>query len=212
MTDHVIDMIDAALLDWDTSGDAMRCSYDDTLPPVEERDAQRPPTGGVDVSRWAEAGWITDVPESMDLPRYTERRAAEQQVRDELWYQMLMYGNVYVERAPDGRLIRILPPEEIDDMRVREGLQPDLLGIVTIPQAGRYEVSVGPFRLGRADMDSDNHVTVRTERTGYKVDFVILDEATASQPEQETTRERALKARQHRHTGPQQNRHRHRGL
>lgn len=213
MTDHVIDAIDAALLDWETSADAMRCAYADELPPVEERDAQRPSTGGVDVSHWAEAGWITNVPESMDLQRYiAERRAAEQQVRDELWYQMVMYGNLYIERAPDGRALRILPPDEIDDLRVREGLQPDLQGIVTIPESGRYEVSVGPFRLARVDMDTGQCIVVDEHRTRFKIMSATLDEAATNPPEQEPARMRALKARQNRHTGPQQKPHRHRGL
>lgn len=176
MTDHVIDAIDAALLAWDTSADAMRCSYADTLPPVEERDAQRPSTGGSDVSHWEERGWTIDW--------------GENAVGD-LYRSVLLYGNVYL----DPETGRVIPPGSWHD-------PPNLAGIA--PLSGWYDA----LTLARPVVRPDH---LRVSYSGARVTYAILDEAV-DPPEQETARERALKARQQRHTGPPQSPHRHRGL
>lgn len=221
MTDHVLDAIDAALNAWETSDDAMRCSYADTLPPVEERDTQRPSTEGVDVSHWPEGGWTTDTPEVFErlgqrLPYHTRWQSTPHQwglnFAADARMSMLLHGSIFVEHG--GGEARVVPPESVvtvtgpDGQVVARGAN----GRVVIPVSGRYELRQGAHRLAHVDMVPGGHVAVRAERNGYKVYFVVIDEAVADQPEQETPRERALKARLNRHTGPQQNRHRHRGL
>ena len=217
MTD-IVDTIDAALHDYEVSGDAMRCSPDAApLPPVEERRPAGPPASWPPPRRSTSVGYVADF------------LADQRQLQDDYIMSMLLFGQAFIEEPVDGRgwgrtghAPRVIPPERV----VLTGPQgivahADRRGVLTIPRARRYRIEYGQTVL--AEVTSPEGGTqptrvvvwtgddIRSSFRGARVDFCVFDEACPPDP-QEDARRRALEARLNRHTGPQQNRHRHRGL
>jgi hypothetical protein len=203
VTDHVIDAIDAALRDWGTSDDAMRVSYADSLPPVEEREVP-PSSTGVDISGWREIGYTTDEPVGTYANADSFRRAAAEQV--------ILYGQIYLERLRPGPGLRVvavgaeefsigplrMTPEREAWDSVREAFTATgRAAAQTMEGFGRAAAVVGErFTSYAAWMGEANQ----------------RDECPPTPPQPLSAREKALEARRNRHTGPARNPHRHRGI
>jgi hypothetical protein len=199
VTDHVIDAIDAALADWETSDDAMRVSYADTLPPVEEREDPPPSTGW---RGWDEVGYTTDEPIGTYANADSFRRAAAEQV--------ILYGGVYLERLLPGPGLCVVPvcadefsigPFQVfPSDRAREAFQ-------RVGRDAASAVEEAFQRAGRAAAQAIEFVSYRDW-----MNEANQRQRNECQPAQLSARENALDARRNRSTGPQRDPHRHRGL
>lgn len=204
MTDHVLDAIDAALRDWETSDDAMRCSYADELPPVEDRATS---STGVDVSGWRELGYITDEPEAFH--RQPRNYAA--------WMSMMLCGEVFIDQSTGA----VIDPSRVTVTRVNE--REYSMGPFHVRPIGETDLRAMHDRL-RAPLEELSGVmaalsqSVKPVLEGMRAFSVAFDasplhrQTPAATPPQMTPRERALNARLNRHNGPQRDPHRHRGL
>lgn len=228
--DHILDAIDASLDAWDDAmPDAMHASYSaDPLPPVEERQGGTTPwaniegywyapspdsaAGGIDVSGWREAGYSSDTPiwagtSEEAYAAAAALRTAEQRFRHEAWMSMLMYGSAYIEHSAGEA--RVLNPATLflrHNQTAVQVLADGTMRAAPLPA----QAEMGGLPVAFLVFDEAAPVDPETIRMENVVDRRLFRSRTA--PRESSPQDRALIARRNRHTGPQRNPHRHRGL
>lgn len=189
-TSHVLDAIDHAIADWETSDDAMRWTPDPA--PVDDRPAGTRPTGRGLRYGWTEVGYIDETVPPAPPPRFRGPRL-QALILDEAQAQL-----------PRIQVAPITPPH-IDVAAIRE-------------QMRLTEFSIGPFTpqmFARRDLAAlTGALAPAMETFGQRMReigavmrrvnerLVPLVESTRPPEPPTDPRERALWLRQHRNTGP----------